>query len=424
MTALRRVAFYSDIWGILGLKRVVVTGMSAVTSIGDTWQSVLQSLKAGVSGIRYMDEWHDIQGLGCFLAAPVSTNVGSDVPRKNARGMSRVSMIAAQTAKEALHMSDLELSGFNREKMGIAYGSSFGSAEQLVPFGRVLSERKVRGISPTGYIKLMGHTAAVNLSLLLGAKGRLIPTSSACASGGQAIGYAFETIRQGIHPVMVAGSAEELSPAQVAVFDSFFSASREHDIPDSAAKPFACDRSGMVVGEGGATFILEELEHAKKRGAKIIAEVVGFDTNMDGSHIIKQDPEMMKKVIEGALHSSRINKHQIGYVNAHASGAGSDSVEALVMRDIFGDQVPVGSSKGHIGHALGGCGSIESWLTINMMNQEWFAPTLNLDRPDTECSGLYHIGKGGLEMSCDYVMNNNFAFGGVNVSVIFKRWKD
>ncbi|MET4692973.1 beta-ketoacyl synthase N-terminal-like domain-containing protein [Endozoicomonas lisbonensis] len=350
------------------MKRVVVTGMSAATPIGNTWQTAHSNLRAGNSGIRYMDEWEDIQGLSSLLAAPVTEAIGQNLPRKQLRAMSRVSRIAAQTTSEALSMSGLNLLEYDQENVGIAYGSSFGSADQLVPFGRVLSERVVRGISPTGYIKLMGHTAAVNLSQFTGAKGRLIPTSTACASAGQAIGYAWETIRQGIHPVMIAGSSEELSPMQVAVFDSFYAASRDHDRPEAASRPFSKDRSGIVVGEGGATFILEDLEHAQARNAPILAEITGFATNMDGHHLIQQNPDRLRRVIEMSLQSAGLKANQIGYINANASGAESDYQEVDIIRSLFGSSTPVASSKGHIGQAFGGGGAMESWLTINMMN--------------------------------------------------------
>lgn len=404
------------------MNRVVVTGMSALTSIGNDWTQVYDCLTRGDSGIVLMDEWRSIDGLGCFLGAPVKIDSLSHLPRKVLRTMSRVSCIAADTAQKALAQSQLALSELDMENVGIAYGSSFGSAEQLPAFSRVISEKKIRGISPTGYVQLMSHTAAINLSLLLGIKGRLYPTSSACASGGQAIGYAYEAICQGVHPVMIAGSAEELSPMQVAVFDSFYAACRSTESPAQSAKPFSTNRNGLVVGEGGATLVLEELSYAQRRGAPIVAEVVGFATNLDGSHVIRQDVSMMRKVMERALDSAGIKPEQIGYINAHAAGTQSDAAEAEATRQVFGDKVPVASSKGHIGHALGGCGSLEAWLSINMMNQEWFAPTLNLSQVADDCGGLAHIGPKGLYKSCDYIMSNNFAFGGVNVSLIFKRW--
>ena len=369
-----------------------------------------------------MRQWQNIQGLSCLLAAPVTEDVGMSIPRKLSRSMSRVSLIAAQSAELAVRSSDLNLETTDKNSIGIAYGSSFGSAEQLVPFGRVLSESKVLGISPTGYIKLMGHTAAVNLSLYLGIKGRLIPTSSACTSGSQALGYAYETIKHNIHPLMLAGSAEELSPMQTAVFDTFYAASRENDRPHRSVRPFSSDRSGMVVGEGGAAFLLESLPHALARKAPIFAEIVGFATNMDGSHVIQQSPEMMEKVILAALSSANLKPEDIGYISAHANGTSNDAVEAAVIHRIFKDKVPVSSNKGHFGHTLGASSSISAWLTINMMNQGWFAPTLNLTQPADDCAGIEHITGQGLVLDCEYTMVNSFAFGGVNASIIFRRW--
>ncbi len=406
------------------MKRVVITGMDVITPIGSGWDEVFANLKAGQSGIRTMPEWSDIQGLGSYLAAPSDPEVGIGLPVKQARSMSRVSLIAAETAVQALKMSGLsDYPGFDPSDTGVAYGSSFGGHEKMVPFSQVLSDKRVRGISPTGYIQLMGHTAGVNLSLLLGLQGRLIPASAACASGGLAIGYGMETIRQSVHPVMVAGSAEELAPMQVAVFDSFYAASREHDNPAQSARPFAHDRGGMVVGDGGATLILESLSHACNRNAHILAEVVGFATIMDGSHVVRQDVDMMCRVMTKALESAGLAPEQIGYINAHASGAASDAGEADAIVRVFGGRVPVSSLKGHLGHLLGGCGAVEAALSISMMNKGWFAPSLNLHTPGDDCQGIAHIGPEGLTADVDYVMSNNFAFGGVNVSVIFKRWR-
>ena len=397
--------------------------MSAATPLGCHWSAVLKKLQSGQSGIRYMHEWEHIQGLSSLLAAPADELPGNEISRKKARSMSHVAIIASHTANKALENSRLVLSEQDKDNVGIAYGSSFGSYDQMVPFAKILMDGQARGISPTNYIKMMGHTAAVNLSLLLGFKGRLIPTSSACASGGQALGYAYETIKHGIHPVMIAGSAEELSPLPTAIFDSFFAASRNNKEPEQSAMPFSENRNGMVVGEGGATFVLEELEYALSRGAPILAEVVGFSTNMDGHHTVKQDKSRMKAVITSALASAELKPEQIDFINAHASGVNGDKDEAQVIYDIFGDRVPVASYKGHIGHTLGGCGSIESWLSINMMNQGWIAPTFNLCSGDKSCSNINFVTDSGLKKECNYIMNNNFAFGGVNVSVIFKRWE-
>ena len=405
------------------VQRVVITGMGAITPLGSDWSVVLAKLQSGASGVRFMDEWQGIQGLDSYLAAPSTPEVGLNFPIKIARTMSRVSLIAGETASTALSMSGLDDDpNFDRSSAGIAYGSSFGAHEQMVPFGRVLSEGVVRGISPSGYIQLMGHTTGVNLSLLLGIQGRLIPASAACASGGQALGYAWETIRHGIHPVMLAGSAEELSPMQVAVFDSFYSASREHDNPATAVRPFSADRNGMVVGEGGATFILESLDHAHQRGANVLAEMVGFATNMGGTHAVRSDLDTMCRVMEMALESAGLVPEQVGYINAHASGIAGDASEAMAIQNVFGDRVPVSSTKGYTGHLLGGCGAVESWLTVNMMREGWLAPTVNKSQASSDCDGVFHVAENGQTTDCEYVMCNNFAFGGVNVSVIFKKF--
>ncbi len=404
------------------MKRVVITGMSALTSIGDCWEVVRANLQAGHSGVVVMDEWKSIQGLNCYLAAPAIFEHGH-YPRKKVRGMSRVSLMATKVTEQSLAESGISSEHRDYNNLGIAYGSSIGATEQFVPFGRVLSDNLARGVSPTGYIQMMSHTAAVNLSVFFGLKGRMIPTSAACASGGQALGYAYEAIKHGITPWMIAGSAEALCPTQVAVFDSFYSASLSHEAPGKAIKPFDSHRDGLVVGEGAASFILEELEHALARNAPIIAEIVGFATNMDGSHITRPDSGIMAEVMKQALSSASLMPEAIGYINAHAAGTTGDSAEALAVRDVFSDSVPISSVKGYLGHTLGACGALEAWLTINMMNEDCFAPTLNLESIGDDCEGIQHIMHCSKELRAKYVMTNNFAFGGVNTSVIFKRWR-
>ncbi len=403
------------------MRRVVITGMSALTSIGNHWGEVRDNLLAGNSGVAIMDEWKFIQGLNCYLAAPV-TFKHSHYPRKKVRGMSRVSLMATRVTEQSLADSGISGDHCDYTRLGIAYGSSIGATEQFVPFGRVLSDNLARGISPTGYIQMMSHTAAVNLSIFFGIKGRMIPTSAACASGGQALGYAYEMIKQGLTPWMIAGSAEALCPTQVAVFDSFYSASLNHKAPHKSVKPFDSLRDGLVVGEGAASFILEDLDHALARKAPIIAEVAGFATNMDGSHITRPDSDIMALVMKQALSAASLAPENIGYINAHAAGTAGDRAEAEAIRKVFSDRVPVTSSKGHIGHTLGGCGALEAWLTINMINEGWVAPTLNLESVADDCGGIQHIMHNHKMLDIDYAMTNNFAFGGVNTSLIFKRW--
>ncbi|MBQ6566716.1 MAG: beta-ketoacyl-ACP synthase, partial [Treponema sp.] len=210
-----------------------------------------------------------------------------------------------------------------------------------------------------------------------------------------------------------------------AVFDALGAAACMNDRPDLEPKPFDKSRDGLVVGEGACTLILEDLQHAVARGAKIFAEVVGFGTNADGTHVTNPNPDTMARCLELALEDAGISPSEIGYVNAHGtSTVTGDIAESDATYKVFGRPVPISSTKGYIGHTLGACGGLEAWLSINMMNCSWFHPTPNLTCPDPRCAPLGYITGEGLEADAEYVMSNNFAFGGINSSLIFRRYKD
>jgi 3-oxoacyl-[acyl-carrier-protein] synthase II len=269
---------------------------------------------------------------------------------------------------------------------------------------------------------MMSHTAAVNIGLFFALKGRIIPTTSACTSGSQGVGFAYEAIKYGKQTMMVAGGAEELCASEAAVFETLFATSQRNDSPKTTPAPFDKDRDGLVIGEGACTLVLEEYEHAKARGAKIYAEIVGFGNNSDGDHPTHPNPETMGRAMELALEDASLPTSAIGYVSCHGTATEQgDIAESTVTRRLFGKPVPASSMKGHLGHSLGACGAIESWWAIEMMNRDWYAPTLNLKNPDPRCGELDYIVNGGRAMKHEHVMNNNFAFGGINTSLIFRR---
>ena len=225
---------------------------------------------------------------------------------------------------------------------------------------------------------------------------------------------------------MVAGGAEEECATAGAVLDTLFATSQKNDAPTTTPRPFDKDRDGLVIGEGAATLILEDYEHAKARGAKIHCEIVAFGTNSDGKHATQPDSQMMQVAMELALKEAGLPPSAIGYVSAHGTATDTgDVAESQATHRLFGNRMPISSMKSYLGHTLGACGAIESWLAIEMMKRKWFAPTLNLKNVDERCGDLAYIlpnGAGsGLTLDCEYVMNNNFAFGGINRSLIFKR---
>jgi 3-oxoacyl-[acyl-carrier-protein] synthase II len=308
-------------------------------------------------------------------------------------------------------------------EMGVAYGSCTGSTDAIRDFGSMLLTGDLGGINATTYLRMMPHTAAANIGLYFGMKGRVIPACSACTSGSQSIGYAYEAIRFGRAMLMAAGGAEELCASEAAVFDTLYATSTRNDTPQQTPSPFDRNRDGLVIGEGACTLILEELEHAEARGATIYAEIVGFSSNSDGDHPTHPNTQTMEIAMRMALRDAGLPPDAIGYVNAHATATEQgDIAESHAMRRLFGRAVPVSSAKGHLGHTLGACGAIESWFSIQMMRSGWFMPTLNLHDVDDRCGELDYIMNGGREIDCEYIMKNNFAFAGINTSLIFRRW--
>ncbi|RYZ80782.1 MAG: beta-ketoacyl-ACP synthase, partial [Moraxellaceae bacterium] len=276
-------------------------------------------------------------------------------------------------------------------------------------------------INATTYIRMMSHTSAVNMTVYFGLKGLTLPTSSACTSGSMAIGQAYEAIKYGKQTVMIAGGAEELSAAGAAVFDVLLATSGMNDQPEKSPRPFDANRDGLVIGEGAGCLILEEYEHAKQRGAKIYAEILGYASNTDGQHVTKPDSERMGRCMQMALKDAKLEASQIDYVNAHGTSTDQgDIAESQATARILGHK-PISSLKSYFGHTLGACGAIEAWLGIEMMQRGQLIPTLNLDKIDPQCGDLDYITQQVRASDTNIMMSNNFAFGGINTSLIFKR---
>jgi len=407
------------------MKRVVVTGFGALSPLGHDWPSVLAALKGGRNAVQVMDSWAQYDGLNTRLGVPV---LPFDLPahynRKSMRSMGRVAIMATRASELAL--IDAGLLGdplVTSGRMGVSYGSSTGTPQALGDFGRMMHEKTTEGITANTYIKMMSHTAAVNIGVFFGLTGRIVTTSSACTSGSQGIGYAFEAIQSGRQVAMLAGGSEELDATEAAVFDTLFATSVRNDSPQLTPRPFDAARDGLVLGEGACTLVLEELEHALARGARIHAELLGWGTNSDGTHVTHPNAATMAQAMRLALVDARLTPESIGYVNAHGTATEQgDLAESQATNEVLGAHVPISSLKSYMGHTLGACGALEAWMTIEMMREGWFAPTLNLDEVDPRCGALDYISGGGRVIETDVVMSNNFAFGGINTSLIFRRW--
>ena len=407
------------------MKRVVVTGVAGFSPVGNDWQTIKKNLRLLKTGIVRMDEWDIYDGLNTRLAAPVSDfSMPSHYKRKDLRSMGRVAQLAVYGTELAL--SDAGLLGsevLGSGQVGIAFGSSVGDTNAFVDFGRMLMNHSSDGLNANSYVKMMAHTAPVNVGVYFGIRGRVITTSSACTSGSQGIGYAYEAIKYGLQQVMVAGGSEGLCATEAAVFDTLFATSVMNETPEKSPRPFDKDRDGLVIGEGSATLILEELEHALNRGARIYAEVVGFGTNADGQHVTQPSAATMETAIRLALNDAQVNTSDIGYISAHGTATDrGDVAESHATAAVFGNTTAISALKSYTGHTLGACGALEAWTAIEMMNDGWFCPTANLDSVDPECAELDYIMGQGRSIQTEYVMSNNFAFGGINTSLIFKRW--
>jgi len=407
------------------MRRVVVTGMAGITALGNDWETLSRAFSSNRSGIRRMHEWDVFEDLNTRLGGPIDDfAVPAHWTRKQLRSMGRVARLAVAAAERALADAGLLDDPSIRDgRMGVACGSSAGSTDEIKAFGNMLLNARADGLNANSYIRMMPHTTAANISIFFGLTGRLIPTSSACTSGSQGVGYAYEAIKFGRLPMMLAGGAEELCPTEAMVFDALYATSLMNDTPQLSPRPYDSARDGLVVGEGGGMLVLEELEHALARGARIHAEIVGFGSNADGQHITRPEQTTMRRAMELALEDAGLAPEAIGYVNGHGTATEQgDIAESLATSELFGPRMPISSQKSFLGHTLGACGALESWFSIEMMNRDTYVHTLNLDNIDPRCGELDYLRGGMRVMSNEYVMNNNFAFGGVNTSLIFRRW--
>jgi len=405
------------------MKRVVVTGMAGITSLGETADQIFAQFEQGNSGIRYMPDWEVYTDLRSKLGGPVeSFTIPKHFNRKVTRGMGRVALMSTICAEKALEDAALLNDPIlNSGQAGVAFGSSAGSVDAIGEFGSMLLDNNMNKLNATTYIRMMSHTSAVNMTVYFGLKGLTLPTSSACTSGSMAIGQAYEAIKYGKQTVMLAGGAEELSAAGSAVFDVLLATSGQNEHPEKTPRPFDAQRDGLVVGEGAGCLILEEYERAKARGAHIYAEIIGYGSNTDGQHVTRPDSDMMGCCMQLALADAQIQADQIDYVNAHGTSTDQgDIAETQATARILGNK-PISSLKSYFGHTLGACGAIEAWLSIEMMQRSQFIATLNLEQIDQACGDLDYIVNDSRNMHADIIMSNNFAFGGINTSLIFKR---
>lgn len=406
------------------MKRVVVTGVGGISPLGRDWPTIQAWLASYRNAVRYMPEWERYPDLNTRLGAPVTDfETPAHWTRKQLRSLGRVSRLCVAAAEDALSDAGLLDDPSIRDgRMGVACGSSTGSTADVSDMAKLLINGASPGFNANTYVRMMPHTTAANIAIFFGLTGRVIPTSCACASGSQGIGYAYESIKYGMIDMMLAGGGEELCPSEAYVFDSLYATSLKNDRPEASPSPYDSGRDGLVIGEGAGILVLESLEHARARGARIYAEVAGYASNCDGSHVTRPEQATMHACMQAALRDAGIAPSAVGYVNGHGTATEhGDIAETLATEALFGDAMPLSSLKSYMGHTLGACGALESWFSIEMMRQQWFAPTLNLVDVDPRCGQLDYIRGEARHIDTEYVVNNNFAFGGLNTSLVFRR---
>ena len=406
------------------MKRVVVTGVGGISPLGRDWPTIQARLASYRNAVRYMPEWDRYPDLNTRLGAPVTDfETPAHWTRKQLRSLGRVSRLCVAAAEDALSDAGLLDDPSIRDgRMGVACGSSTGSTADVSDMAKLLIDGVSPGFNANTYVRMMPHTTAANIAIFFGLTGRVIPTSCACASGSQGIGYAYESIKYDMIDMMLAGGGEELCPSEAYVFDSLYATSLKNDRPEASPSPYDSGRDGLVIGEGAGILVLESLEHARARGARIYAEVAGYASNCDGSHVTRPEQATMHACMQAALRDAGIAPSAVGYVNGHGTATEhGDIAETLATEALFGDAMPLSSLKSYMGHTLGACGALESWFSIEMMRQQWFAPTLNLVDVDPRCGQLDYIRGEARHIDTEYVVNNNFAFGGLNTSLVFRR---
>jgi 3-oxoacyl-[acyl-carrier-protein] synthase II len=404
----------------------VVTGVGIASPVGSTLDEVSHALQHGEHGIQVMPEWDQVKDLRTRLGAVVRGADFSRFSRKQTRSMGRVALLAAFATDSAVKDAGIDKELLSSGRTGLAYGSTHGSTAETEAFCRALfSDNGLSGLSGTSYLKLMSHTCVANLAQCFEIRGRIIPTISACVSASQGIGYGFEAVRSGQQDVMLCGGAEEMHVLHAGVFDIMFATStRYNEQPDASPRPFDRQRDGLVVGEGAGTLVLEELEHAQRRGARIHAEIIGYGTNCDGTHVTSPSVSGMAGAMRLALSDARIGADAIDYVNAHGTATElGDIAESLASLEVLGSAVPISSTKGFTGHTLGACGAIEAIFGIAMIRDRFIAPSRNLAEVDERCAPLRYVMQSAIAARPALVMSNNFAFGGINTSLILRRFE-
>ena len=405
------------------MRRVAITGMGAVSPFGLGKDALWEGLAGGKSAVAELEWLRRVKGLRTHLAAVVPDFDVKILPRKLRRFMSRMSMFAALAALEAAEQAGVEPADLNSDRAGVVVGSTMSSTDACQSyFEEYLFGADVSQIKTSLFFQVMGHSIASNLSQLLGVSGRVIAPASACATGLQAIGLAYEMIACGVQDLVICGGADELHPLTVGTFDVMEAASTAfNEEPQSTPRPFDSGRDGVVCAEGAGIVILQELEQARQKGVPVLAEIAGFASNCNPGGRAASESESMADCMNSAIGNAGLKASELDYVNAHATGTRlGDMAEGRGVGQVAGSKTPVSSLKGHLGHTLGASGSMELIASVLMMQQNILIGTRNLTDPDEECGDLNHF-VSNKDAELHSVLKNSFAMGGVNTAMVLRR---
>ncbi|MCF8144850.1 MAG: 3-oxoacyl-ACP synthase [Deltaproteobacteria bacterium] len=409
-------------------RRVVITGAAAITPIGHQKDEIVDSLVNGKSGVATLLEDGLLSDrIHSKVFGTVNYPIAYDFERKFRKTMGPVSFYACQVAKEAIEAAGMDPGMLSSGRVGVAFSSTHGSPtvqRSIYKHFFSKSQSQFSSIGAVDYLKSMVHTTAVNITKMFGITGRVIASSTACTTSSQSIGFGYETIKFGMQDAMICGGADEYDTTTVAVFDNLLACSTDFNAtPHRTPRPFDIRRDGLVVGEGAGAVILEEYEMAKRRGADILGEVVGFGCNNNGGDLILPSQDGIARVIRLGLENAAISPDQVDFVSAHATATViGDIMEARAIHGVYGDHPYVTGLKGYMGHTMASCGVIETIITLYMMEQGIIAPTLNLEEIDERCSMIRHAVRLH-ELPIKVAAVENFAFGGVNTSLIIKKFE-
>jgi 3-oxoacyl-[acyl-carrier-protein] synthase II len=411
------------------VRRVVVTGIGLICAVGNNTEEVWQNLLAGKSGVRRITHF-DSSKYACQIAAEVKNfDPLKFIEKKEARKMARFIHFAIAAADEAVAMSGLKITPENDEMVGVHIGSGIGGFDIIEREHTNLMEGGPRKISPFFIPAAIVNLAAGQVSMRFGAKGPNEATATACTTSAHSVGDSFRIIQHSDADVMIAGGSEAaITPMGVGGFAAMRALSTRNDEPEKSSRPWDRDRDGFVIGEGAGILIMEELEHARTRGATPIAEIVGYGMSGDAYHMTQPAPEHEGgfRVMRNAARDAKVNASDIGYVNAHGTSTPiGDTLEAHAIRNFFGDhKIAVSSTKSMTGHLLGGAGGLEAGVTVLALRDQILPPTINLENQDPDTCNMDFVPNRSRKASIDYAMSNSFGFGGTNGALLFKRWSD